>query len=260
MKHRHPRWISALVPCALALSAQAAEPLDEVNRLARDWVRFRTETARLDSSWQAERALMESTIAALQERATTLEEKRDLTKAQTAREREEIDAFVAKNRTAASDLATTDARLRALTARLTALRPQLPPRLSDALALSYRSLANPDLPTSERMQLAINVLNRCAQFNRLVSAGEEVVAIEGEPTPKALEVIYWGLSHGYAIDRRSHKAWLGRPGDKGWRWAPQDDAFDNVVRLVAIARDQADPELIAVPAQVSRTLAAPAAP
>lgn len=260
MKHRHPRWISAAALCALALSAVAAEPLEEVNHLARDWVRFRTETARLESSWLAERALMESTIAALQERATALEEKRDLTKAQTAREREEIEAFAAKNRTAASDLATTDTRLRALAARLTALRPHLPPRLSDALALSYRSLANPELPTSERMQLAINVLNRCAQFNRLVSAGEEVVAIEGEPTPKSLEVIYWGLSHGYAIDRRAHKAWLGRPNDAGWCWTSQDNAFDAVVRLLAISHDQADPELVAVPAQVSRSFLAPAAP
>ncbi len=260
MKHRHPRWVSATVLCALALSAAAAEPLEEVNRLARDWVRFRTETARLNSSWQAERALMESTITALQERATALEEKRDLKKAQTAREREEIDALAGKNRAAASDLATTDARLRTLTTRLDALRPQLPPRLSDALALSYRSLANPDLPTSERMQLAINVLNRCAQFNRLVSAGEEVVAIEGEPTPKSLEVIYWGLSHGYAIDRRAHKAWLGRPSDTGWRWASQDDAFDAVVRLLAISHDRADPELVAVPAQISRSVPAPSAP
>jgi hypothetical protein len=62
------------------------------------------------------------------------------------------------------------------------------------------------------MQLAMTVLNRCALFNRTVTCGDEVLTISGEQGAKSLEVIYWGLSHAYALDRAAGKAWYGAPG------------------------------------------------
>jgi len=98
------------------------------------------------------------------------------------------------------------------------------------------------------------VLNRCAQFDRVVTAGEDVLTLEGESGAKSLDVIYWGLSHGYAIDRSTRKAWLGRPGAGGWRWEPAPDAYARVAHLLDIARDRADPAFVVVPAQVTQAL------
>lgn len=251
-------WLIVLVLLAPSPRAIAADPLDEVDHSAREWVKLRVEATRLDTAWRAERELVESTLAALKERAALLEEKRDLAKAKNSQDAAEADALRAKNQSAGEDLQACAVRLQAITAKLAALRPNLPPRLSDALEMSYRSLAAPELPFGERLQIAVNLLNRCAQFNRLVTTGEDVLTLEGEPSAKSLEVIYWGLSHGYAVDRSGRKAWLGSPGPGGWRWVPQPDAFAPVVELLAIARDQADPAFVAVPAAVAKSVNASA--
>ena len=229
-----------------------AESLDAVEKSASEWVKLRLETTRLETDWRMERGLLETMVHATQERATALEEQRDLAKAKTARDREELDAMRAKNAAAQDDLHAAESRLKALTQRLATLRPALPPRLSDALEMSFRSLANDELPLGERMQLTTTVLNRCAQFNRLVSTGEDVLTLEGEPTAKSFETIYWGLSHGYAIDRATSRAWLGAPDNGVWKWQSRPDAFEPVTQLIAVATDKADPDFVSVPATVSR--------
>jgi hypothetical protein len=248
------RWMIALALLA-PVARLAADPLDEVDQSAREWVKLRVEAARLETDWRNERALVESTVEALQERAGHLEEKRDLAKARTAKDREELETLRARNRDATDDLKAGEARALALRDRLLALRPSLPPRLSEALEMSYRSLAAPELPFGERLQVAMNILNRCAQFNRQVTVGEDVLVLGGD-TAKSLETLYWGLSHGYALDRRARQAWLGSPGPAGWRWEPKPDAFGQVAQLLDVARDRADPALVAIPAAATKSVAA----
>lgn len=254
MKTIHVRWLALAVGLMPALRMVAADPLGEVDKLAQDWVKLRVETVQADTAWRSQRELLESTLAAMKERAKSLEEKRDLARAKTATERKEIDALTAKNRAAADDLKADEARLETLTKRLIALRPNLPPRLSEALEMSYRTLGTPGASFGEQMQQAMNVLNRCAQFDGVVTEGEDVLTLPGEPGPKSLDVIYWGLSCGYAIDRTGHRAWLGQPGPNGWHWEPVPEAYDRVAHLIAIARDRADPAFVAVPARVAKSL------
>jgi hypothetical protein len=245
----------ACVCLLAALPANAAETtLESVEKSAGDWVKLRVETTRIETDWRSERGLVESMAAALEERAKAMEEKRDLAKAKTAKDREELDAMRAKNLVAHQDLQAAEGRLKELNTKLAALRPSFPPRLSEALGRAFLSLADPALPLAERMQLTTTVLNRCAQFNRLVNAGEDVLTLDGEPGAKSFETIYWGLSHGYAIDRASRKAWLGAPEDGAWKWQAQPEAFDAVVQLVAVAGDKADPDFVTVPARVARSV------
>lgn len=229
-------------------SLRAVDVFDDLSRTEREWVSLRVESARLETAWREERGLVESTLAALKERAVQAEEKRDLVRAKTAQDREELETLRTKTRSSAADVKACDDHFQALAAKLIALRPSLPPRLSEALEMSYRSLAERNLAPAERIQLVANVLNRCMQFNHLITTGQDVLTLAGEPAPKSLDVVYWGLSHGYAIDRASHKAWLGAPASDGWRWAPVTGAFDRVEKLIAIAADKADPEFMTVPA------------
>jgi hypothetical protein len=232
----------------------AAETLDTVSKTADEWVKLRVETARLENAWKEERTLVESMVTALTEQAALAEEKRDLVKAQTAKDREELDGLRAKIEAETGDLQAFETRLKVLTAKLVALRPALPPRLSDALEMAFLSLEDSTLPPGERMQLAMNVLNRCTQFDRMITVGQDVVTADATAPAKSLEVIYWGLSHGYAVDRAEQKAWLGGPASGGWRWEPQPEAFKSVVQLIAIATDKADPDFVNVPATVARSI------
>jgi len=247
-----PRFL--LVPSLLlpTLLRAAPDPIETVEKAATDWVKTREETVRLESDWATQRELVESTITALQERAARLEDNRDNLKAKTAKDRGELEAMQARNQAAADGLQTVEARLKVMSEKLIQLRPSLPPRLSEALEMSYRSLASPDLGLAERGQLTLTMLNRCAQFNRTVTCGEEVLTIEGEGGAKSLEVIYWGLSHGYALDRMDGKAWFGSPGPQGWRWEACPNAARQVTELIAIYNDKAEPVFVTVPARLGR--------
>jgi hypothetical protein len=211
---RAGRWVlPVLLLAARSLGAPEADPLEPGEKAAGEWIKVRLETARLESQWLAEKPLMESLVGSMKERAQALEERRDLLTAKTAKDRNDLEALKAKNQAALADLRAAEAGLQALAAKLQELRPFLPPRLSEALELSYKSIGNPNLGAGERMQLTMTMLNRCLEFNRTVTSGEEVLAIEGGGGAKSLEVIYWGLGRGYALDRRTRPAGLALGGE-----------------------------------------------
>jgi Skp family chaperone for outer membrane proteins len=243
-----PRLFLGLL-LAPVLSA-ASDSIESVEQAATEWVKTRAEAVRLETEWASQRELLESTVKAFSERAQAIEEKRDNLKAKTVTDRTELATAQEKNQAAADRMQAVDARLKETKDKLNQLRPSLPPRLSEALELPYRSLAGTELGPAERMQITMTVLNRCAQFNRLVTCGQEVLTIEGEPGPKSFEVIYWGLSRGYALDRAAGKVWLGSPGPKGWQWEPHPEAIRQVAQLIAVFNDKAEPEFVAAPAKL----------
>jgi hypothetical protein len=98
------------------------------------------------------------------------------------------------------------------------------------------------------MRYAMVILNRCVQFNRTVSVDEEMItAANGER--RLMEVVYWGLSHGYALDRSSNEAYLGAPTESAWAWATLPDMAPQVARLINASLDKAEPAFVILPAQ-----------
>jgi FtsZ-binding cell division protein ZapB len=247
--------LPSLLLGATMVAAPDTDPLEPGEKAAGDWIKVRLETTRIEGEWTADRPLLESMVNGLKERAQSLEEKRNLLKSKTEKDREDIETLEAKNKAAADDLSAAETRLQALVGQLVAIRSSLPPRLSEAVDLSYRSLGNANLAVGERMELAMTILNRCAAFNRTVTSGEEVLTIDGESGQNSLNVIYWGLSHGYALDSIAGKAWYGSPGPRGWRWEPIPDGARSVARLIAIFNDKADPDFVLVPATLGQPLA-----
>jgi hypothetical protein len=209
---------------------------------------MRTETVRLNNEWTAQHGIVEATTAALEERARMTEAKRDNVKAKNASDQADIHGVEAKNQAVDDSIREADSRLKQLRERLVQIRPSLPPRLSEALELPYRSLANPDLAPVDRMQLTMTILNRCVQFNRTISYDQEPVSLDGGANRKLLEVIYWGLNRGYALDRPAGQAWFGSPGPNGWHWEAHPEAVAQVANLIAVANDKAEPNFVAAPA------------
>jgi hypothetical protein len=244
-----------LLTCLAAFPVLAADSIEEVGKAATAWVNTRAETVRIANAWTREQDLLTSTLNGLKERAATLQEKRDHLLAVTAEERAEQATLTAKLAESRENLRVTEARLQTLSDQVIRLRPMLPPRLAEALEMSYRSLASKEASPGERMQWVMTILNRCAQFNHSVTQDDEVLTLAGGPGPKSMEVIYWGLSHGYALDRAAGKAWLGTPGAAGWQWESLDGAAPAVAELLAIRRDQADPRLVTVPARLKAATA-----
>jgi hypothetical protein len=234
----------------VAFSAEP-ESVEGVEQAASEWVKARMETVRLEAEWSTQRQLLESTVSGLAERAQTQETKRDYLQAKTAHDREELATLKTMDQTSSAGLQAAEGRVTAISNRLIQLRRSLPPRLSAALEMSYRSLASPSLNASERMQLNLTILTRCAQFNRAITAEEEVLDVGGTGKTQLLDVVYWGLSHGYALDRMAGMAWLGSPGPQGWLWEPHPEAAKAVEKLIAIQKDKADPDFVTVPARLA---------
>jgi hypothetical protein len=247
-----PKW-SFFVPLfASSVAAFAAnEPLDAVQKAASDWIKLRVETTRLEADWATERELLTSTITALTERAKKLEETRDVQLAKGTKNNSDLDTLREKNALALADVKAADDRMKAIDQELIDLRPKLPPRLSEALEMSYRSISADKLPPSERVQLTITILSRCVQFDRSITQCEEIVNTEGSGEGRSLDVIYWGASHAYALDRSKRKVWYGSPGEKTWKWEQLPGSFEEVSRLMAIQAGKADPAFVVVPARVA---------
>jgi hypothetical protein len=228
----------------------ADDSLASVQEAVGQWSKVRAETVRVESEWEWQHTLMQSTLDALRERIGQLEAKRDELQAKTAAERRETAELTESREALAAAESKAVEHLRSLDARLFALRASLPPRLLAALELPFRSIGSADLSTGERMQYTETILNRCELFNRGVTFGEEMVALPGAQ-PKLMEVVYWGLSHAYALDTAANSACLGSPKDGGWTWTAAPELVGPVRKLIAVARDKAEPELIQVPVPVN---------
>ena len=237
----------------LAPSVLTAEEdsLRTVEKAAEQWVELRTEASRLDAEWATQQPLLESFVRALGERAQTLEARRDFLVAKSAKDTTEFATLEAANRAGLTSIQAADTQTQAAVAELIALRPALPPRLSAALEMSYRTLAKPDATVNERMQIALTVLNRCSQFNRDISYGQEALVLPGVDGERVLDVLYWGLGQGYALDRRAGKAWIGRPEGRRWTWSAHPEAVAAITTLIDIQQDKADPRFVPVPAQLN---------
>jgi hypothetical protein len=233
----------------LPLRLAGSDPIDTLEKSAVDWGKIRAETVRLESDEASELQLLQSTIGAEKERVRLLEERRDSLQALSADDTRDAD-LAAKSDAARASLAAADKRLKGLSDSLVQLRPWLPPRLSKALELPYRSLANPLLTVGERMQLVSTVLNRCAQFNQAIVGGDEALNVGADPGPRVMEIVYWGLAQAYALDRNTGNAYLGFPGEQGWVWEAHPELVDPVSRLIAIYKDKADPEFVEIPASL----------
>jgi hypothetical protein len=247
-----PAWSGFLLTLALlAPRAIAADSVESVQKAASEWAELRAETVRLESDWQWQRETLTASLTGLNARITTLEQEREEIKATITREEGGSGDLVQRNAEATAALETIEQRLQTTVTRIEHLRPFLPPRLSQALELPYRSIRDEKLGPAERMQHLMTIFNRCGAFNKSITVGEEELKLEGEESARLLEVIYWGLAYGYALDRSRSRAYFGHPGSAGWVWEPRPASAADVALLIDIHSETSDPAFVGVPTRVS---------
>ncbi len=242
-------WSLLLILLSTVTGLHGAESLESVQESARKWVDLRLETSRLEADWAWQKELLQSMEDTLGLKVRQLEEKEALLQARTASQSEQVE----KSREQASqlriELEEVEGHIQVIVEDLQNVRAFLPPSLSNSLELAYTSLNEPGLSLGEKMQLVVTVLNRCQQFNGMISYREEIVPTQDKE--KVLSVIYWGLSHAYALDRKTGDTFLGKPAEEGWTWIPRPGMKSEVSRLISIFNEEIDPELVKAPVQVN---------
>ncbi len=242
-------WVGLATSWLLSTSF-ADTPLNDVQKAASEWARLRSETSRLEKEWDSEKELLDASISGLGVQATQLAAEHDTLAARTATARDEIQALTDANLATAERITHAGERITELAAKLIALRPALPPRLSTALDLPYRSIGTPEIAPAELMRHSMAILNRCNQFNQSFVLSEEILPVTPGGEPRLLEVIYWGLAQGCALDRSAGEAFVGRAVNGTWTWQPQPDLVGRIADLIDIHRDETSPVFVTIPAQV----------
>lgn len=251
-----PRWrlflYALLVP---SLPVLGDDPIEAGRKSATEWIRLELEVARLAAAWDSQRGVLEASIQALEQRRDALRQQRDLLRARAATEARLAREADERNAAASAVVESTDRRLAELAARLRHLRPYLPPRLSAGLDAACRSIDDAKLPASERLSIAVSILNRSLQFDRSITFSEEVISTDSSVV---MEVIYWGLGQACALDRGGGVAFIGHPGEGGWQWEKHPEIAPAVARLIDVHQEAAEPELVEVPARLADVPPAPA--
>ena len=242
--------------CALSLATLASlgrseDSFESIEKVATEWAQTRKEAVRELEDWRWQKNFLESTRESLSRRQKTLEDRREYLLATSSRVRESFEELGRRNQDAMQVLEEAGGTIDAVCLELIRLRPWLPPRLSAALEYAYQSLQDPSRSLGERMQTVTSISNRCSQFNNAITYSEEVLTLMPGEEPRYVSVLYWGLSHGYAVDSADGMSYLGSPVESGWTWKRRPDMADAVSRLLSIYHDEASPEFVAVPVQVT---------
>ncbi|MBT5902414.1 MAG: DUF3450 family protein [Opitutaceae bacterium] len=231
--------------------AAFANPLTDLQKSAAKWSQIRSETSRLESDWVAERSVLKASISGLNIEADQLELEQRALASEAQKHTEEINALTARNQANDAAIAQTVDRLATLSGELIALRPALPPRLSHALDLPFRTIAQDDLKPADRMRHTMAILNRCQQFDQTFVMTEEVLPVEKGGEDRLLEIVYWGLSQACALDRSANETFIGRPVDGVWRWVPAPGLAEAAAKLIAVRQDEVPPDFVTLPFQVT---------
>lgn len=234
----------------LSLTAFAT-PLNDIQKSAAEWSRIRSETSRLEADWASEREVLDASISGLSIEADQLELENRAIIAESTKQSDEIDRLTARNQANTDRIDQTVDRLSELSAELITLRSALPPRLSDALDLAFRSIAASDLKPADRMRHTMAILNRCQQFDQTFVLTEEILPTEAGGKDRLLEVVYWGLAQACALDRSAGEAFIGRPIDGQWTWVAAPGLVESAIKLIDVREDDVPPDFVTLPFQIT---------
>ncbi len=218
-----------------------------------EWAKLRSEAARLESDWAWQKRLMESTKVALESQIELIENDVSLLETQMNIDVEAVGRLSKQSDVLSEYLDTMSTSQSKLKSELLRMRDQLPPRLNDSLELAYLSIVDDRLTDGECMQFIITIVNRCFQFNKSISYFEEVMSFDGADGESVVDVLYWGISHAYALDRKSGISYMGRSDGRKWIWEEQPGLSGEIRDLIDVFSGAVDPHYVSVPVRL-RTL------
>lgn len=242
----------ALVGPVVAADSTPSSSADEWKQRAERWLELERRTADEGNAWRAEREALETS--------------RELMKTENERLQKRLDAnalardlFLKRLNTLQADLseqetASTDLRagLAAVEMRLRGVRERLPVPLREQVDDLFRRLNRGDeteggaVTLSERAQTLVSIMTLMDQFNSRVTLTHHLYR-DDDGGELDVQVLYWGLAMGLAVDVNGTRAWMLTPTDTGWSWQDHSDSAAAVRQLVDIHSREVRPALVSVP-------------
>jgi cellobiose-specific phosphotransferase system component IIA len=237
---------------SFALHGADASLEDSVSIL-QQWVETERQISEAGSSWEADKASMESLIDIYTQELADLEE--------MIKSAEE-DTSAAEVRRAS--LLEQDAQVKAIEGKLIdslmvaenalkELESLLPQPLSAELSPLFDSLPeNPKeskLAIGQRIQPVVAILTQVQKFNQVVTVVEDFREFSEGRTVQT-ETVYFGLGAAFYVDETNENAGVGIPGPDGWNWQADNSLIQNIRNFVDIYRGTQQARYIEVPVTV----------
>lgn len=231
-----------------------AEPrLTEARTTLEQWVETRQLISQTRTDWQADKDLLEQTVALYERELKSLAEQRG--KVSTNNTQVEIERAAAVKQQAELEAATARVRelVAALEKRVVALAPSFPAPLADKVQpLLARIPADPTAarPTGlERMQNLVGLINEVDKFNAAVTV---VSQVQKNPAGAEVQVetIYLGLAQAFFVDKVGEYAGVGVPGPAGWQWTPKPELAGRIQKSIAMYKNAAPAAFVSLPVTI----------
>lgn len=242
-----------MIASGLPLFAQTSTELVETRSTLERWVETRQTISKTRSDWQADKEILQQTVALLERELKSVETQianLSTNSAQVDKERLEAEA----QRAEANECLDSARRFAIdLEGQLVKRVPQVPEPLQDILKPILAKLpadpADTRMPVTERIQVAVGILNEVDKFNNAVA-----IFSEKRKNPNneevAVETVYVGLGAAYFVNDAGDFAGTGtyRPG--GWEWTTKPEIGPAVREVISIYRNEHSARFVSLPAVI----------
>jgi len=241
------------VGMASAVTSRAQEVITETRSTLQTWVETRQLVSKTRSDWQADKELIEQTIALYEREMKTLDEqmsKVSTNNTQVTKETADAEALK-KSSTEALDRARQFAT--GFEAKLKQTVPQLPAPLQDIVKKDLVRMpadpANTKMLAAERVQMVVGMLNEFDKFNNSINVfSEKRKNQKGDEV--AVQTIYVGLGVAYFVNDTGDFAGFGSPGKEGWQWTVRSELAPMIQEALKVYRNEGPARFITLPMTV----------
>jgi hypothetical protein len=242
--------VGCLVLLATSPSFSAENTLNETRSTLDKWVETRQLISRTKSDWLSEKETLEQSIQLFERELKSVQAQMaalGTNSTQVEKERAQADASL-KSSNESLDVAKRF--VADFEGKITKFVPQVPVPLQDILKPSLARIptnsASTKMLVTERVQVAVGILNELDKFNNAVTIFNEK-RTNGKGEEVAVQSVYLGLGAGYFVNDAGDFAGVGSPGASGWEWTPKPDVASQIKEVIRIYRNEHPAAFISLP-------------
>jgi hypothetical protein len=232
----------------------AAGDFDRIDQRVREWLTLRREWNQVRADWKVQRELLEEELQVLRQQKAELEKAATDQRAKLAGLESRFEAAAREKKVQETALAGLSAPLLANEAHLRSWQEKLPGFLNRHLATGFGKLPPADLVhgderKAERLQLVFGLYSQLEHLNSVVHLEREILS-EGSGSGQEMELIFFGISQGYALSLDGNSAAIGRMTDNGLHWTWRDDLAGSLMDVKAFYKKEKPAAFVSLPLQI----------
>ncbi|MBQ4832770.1 DUF3450 family protein [Pseudoalteromonas sp. MMG010] len=223
-----------------------ANSVNEIEQLINKWLSIENQTSQLESHWLERKSSMSQNLVILeaeQQQLKALTERRKKNSTELTKKREQL---ITQQAQLELDQQQLEDQLNTISQRLLSLQVQLPPPLLNSWH-NVGDLTDPQLSSTEKLQMALKMLTLLTEFQQRISIHE--MAIE-HPDGQDIWVkqLYLGAAQAWFVSEDLTYVGTGFASELGWQWEfdPSIDA-QQVAQGIAMQQKQRPADWLTLP-------------